>query len=59
MGLQIDPDDLPAGRKQLDVRAEHLDRSETAVQQDQRKTSPENLIAELDAIHARHSGCAG
>src|SRR5205814_1244735 len=48
-----------AGREQLDVGAEHLNRSEAAVNQDERGARPEDLIGELDAVHARDGGGAG
>ena len=51
MGLKVHPDDTPSSSQQLDVRAEHLDRSEAAVQKDQRRARPKNLVPELDAVH--------
>ena len=51
--LQVDADDLPALRQRRKVGAEHLGRTETAVQEDQRPTTSVNLVVELDAIDVR------
>ena len=51
--LEVDPDDLPPGGEQVDVRAEHLDRPEPAVQQDQRLALADDPVAELDPVHVR------
>ena len=55
--LQIDADDLPALGECREVRAEHIDRAEPAVQQDQRPARPVDLVVELDAIHVRIAHC--
>src|SRR3989442_12276693 len=53
MPLQVDGDDLPAFGERREVGAEHLDRSETAVQQDERSAGAVGLVIELDAVHVR------
>ena len=49
MGLKVHTDDAIARSEELDIRPEHLDRSETAVQEDERLAVAEFLVAELDA----------
>ena len=41
-----------AGGEELDVRAEHLQRAESAVEEDERFTGAEFLVAELNSIDA-------
>ncbi len=51
VGLQIDSDDLPVlgeGRQQF---AEHLDRANAAMQQDQRLSGAVDLIVQMEAVH--------
>src|SRR5438445_678117 len=53
VALQIDGDELPAFGERREVGAEHLDRSETAMQQDERSAGSVGLVIELDAVHVR------
>ena len=54
MRLEIHSDDTTSGRKQLDIGAEHLNRPEATVQQDEWGARTEDLIGELDAVDMRN-----
>src|SRR5439155_11860484 len=56
MRLQIHADDAIARCEELDIRPEHLDRSETPVQEDERIAATELLVAELDSVYPRQIG---
>src|SRR5207245_1161955 len=51
-----DTDDPTPGGEEFDIRAEHLDRPEAAVQEDEGRAFTEELIPELDSIDARKLG---
>jgi hypothetical protein len=51
--LKVDADDLVSFSEQVDIRAEHLEGTESAVEKDERLSLPEYLVAELDSVDAR------
>src|SRR5207253_2628597 len=58
--LKIDTDHLVLLGEQIDVWPEHLERAETAVEQDERFAFSDDLVAELDPVDAgklRGFGC--
>ena len=54
--LQVDADDPVSGGEGIDVRAEHLDRPEGSVQEDERVALSELLVGELDPVHVGQLG---
>ncbi len=50
MALEIDGDDLPLLRERGQQRAEHVDRTESAVQQEQRLAVTVDLVVVVDAV---------
>ena len=58
MGLEIHSDDTMASCKKLDIGAEHLNRPESPVQQDEWRTRSKILVGELDTVHVRQGGGA-
>jgi len=59
MRLQVDANDLAVLRKRLDVGTEHLDRSEAAVEEDQRIAITIGLIPDLDVVDLGEAGFCG
>ena len=59
VGLQVDADDLAVLRQGLDVGPEHLDRTEAAVEQDQRVAFAVGLVPDLDAVDVGETGFDG
>jgi hypothetical protein len=57
MRLQIDTDNLPAFRELRQDLAEHLDRAETPVQQDQRFPLAMDLVVKLEPVHRSVVAC--
>ena len=53
VALEVDADDLPSPGERGEIGAEHLDRAEPAVQQDERPARSMDLVVELDAVHVR------
>jgi len=51
MGLQIGGDDLPPFCEQRENFAEHLDRADAAMQQDQRFPGAVDLVVHLETVH--------
>jgi hypothetical protein len=49
--LQIDGDDLPTFGERREIGAKHLDRSQTAVQQNEGAARAANLVVKLDPVH--------
>jgi len=58
MRLEVHPDDLTPCREELDVGPEHLDRPEATVQEDERLSLADDLVAELDPVDAGNIGGA-
>src|SRR5439155_10640490 len=56
MRLEIDPDDPTTGGEELHVGTEHLHGSKTAVQEEERLTFTEHLVAELDPVDLGNLG---
>ncbi len=50
--LQVEAYDLAVLGEEVDVGAEHLERAEAAVEQDERLALAEHLVAELDSVDA-------
>ena len=50
MGSQVDADDLATGGQGGNVRAEHLDRTEATVEEDERPATTVDLVRERDAV---------
>src|SRR5712671_1754228 len=53
MSLQIQGDDLVTFGERLEVRSEHLQRTQSPVQEDDWPASPVNLIVKLEAVDIR------
>jgi hypothetical protein len=51
VGLQVGGYDLPALREQRQDLAEHLDRADAAVEQDQWFSGTVDLVVHLEAVH--------
>jgi hypothetical protein len=51
VGLEVHAYDLPVSSEQRQYLAEHLDRADTAVKQDQGLPFAVNLIVHLEAVH--------
>ena len=51
MSLQVDTDDLPFRGQHRHVRREHIDRTQTAVQKQQRRALPADLGVALNSVH--------
>jgi hypothetical protein len=51
VGPEVDSDDPPALCKQRQDLAEHLDRADAAVQQDQRLPGTVDLVVRVEAVH--------
>jgi hypothetical protein len=50
MRLEVDPDDLTPGGEKVHVGAEHLDRPEAAMEEDERLAFTGDLISELHPV---------
>ena len=56
MRLEVDPNDPTCNGEELHVGAEHLDRPEAPVQEDERLAFTDDLVAELDLVDSGNAG---
>ena len=52
MRLEVDPNGLTTSGEELHVGAEHLDRPEAAMKEDERLSFTRHLVPELDPINS-------